>query len=72
MVSWHKMLEMKRLRFFPLLFCIPNYREETVRITSHIGLKCLPNNAKQELVFSYNSEFLVTLLEKLTHLESWS
>lgn len=67
----NKMLEMEKLRLFPLLFRTPNYREETLRITSHIGQKCLPNNAEQDLFFSYNSELLVTLLEKLTYLEYW-
>lgn len=64
------MLEMGRLRLFLLLFYVLNYRKETIRITSNIGSKCLLNDAEQESDLSYNSELLITLMEKLTHLES--
>ena len=42
------------------------------RITRHIGPECLLNEAKQESVISYDSELLVTLLEKLAYLEPWA
>lgn len=41
MVSQCKRLEIERLRLFPPLLCVLNYREETTRITRHVGPKCL-------------------------------
>lgn len=60
---------MERLGYFPPLFCVLSYREEIQGSPNRTRVSSL-NEAIQESVTSYNSELLVTWLEKLG-LEHW-